>query len=43
MWQGAEDNKKYHIASWDMVARPKDQEGLRIQDTRVINECLLVK
>jgi hypothetical protein len=42
-WQGAEDKKKYHMARWEMLTRPKDQGGLGIIDTRMMNECLLVK
>jgi hypothetical protein len=31
------------MAKWEMVARPKDQGGLGILDSRMMNECLLVK
>lgn len=42
-WQGAEGKICYHMAKWDMVTRPKDQGGLGIINTRLMNECLLVK
>jgi hypothetical protein len=42
-WQGAEKKKCYHMAKWEMVTRPKDQGGLGILDSRLMNECLLVK
>lgn len=42
-WQSAEGNNKYHIAKWGILIRPKDQWGLGIIDTWVMNGCLLVK
>jgi hypothetical protein len=43
LWQGTEDKFKYHMAKWEMVSRPKDLGGLGIINTRMMNECLLVK
>lgn len=43
LWQGAKEKFRYHMAKWEMVCRPKDQGGLGIIDTRIINDCLLVK
>lgn len=43
LWQETEEKFKYHMAKWDMVCRPKDQGGLDIINTRIMNECLLVK
>jgi len=43
LWQGAEEKFTYHMAKWEMVARPKDQGGLGIINTKLMNECLLVK
>jgi len=31
------------MASWDMLSRPKDQGGLGIINTKIMNECLLTK
>jgi len=31
------------LAKWEMVSRPKDQGGLGIINTKVMNESLLVK
>jgi len=42
-WQGAKEEFKYHMASWDSVSRPKDKGGLGIINTKLMNECLLVK
>ena len=42
-WQGANNDSKYHMASWDTVSRPKDQGGLGIINTKIMNDCLLVK
>lgn len=42
-WQGADDKFKYHMLKWDAVTRPKDYGGLGIINTRIMNECLIVK
>jgi hypothetical protein len=31
------------MVKWDMVIKPKDQGGMGIINTRLMNECLLVK
>jgi hypothetical protein len=43
LWQGTEDKFRYHMAKWEMVSRPNDQGGLGIINTRLMNDCLLVK
>lgn len=43
LWQGTEDKFGYHMAKWEMVSRPKDHGGLGIINTRLMNDCLLVK
>lgn len=43
LWQGTEEKFRYHMAKWEMVSRPKDQGGLGIINTRIMNDCLLVK
>ena len=43
LWQGADGKFKYHMAKWEMISRPKDQGGLGIINTRIMNDCLLVK
>jgi hypothetical protein len=42
-WQGASDEFKYHMAKWETISIPKDQGGLGIINTSIMNECLLVK
>jgi hypothetical protein len=42
-WQGDTDNKKYHLAKWDIMCRPKDQGGLGIIDLEIQNICLVSK
>ena len=43
-WQGGSDKKKkYHLAKWDILCRPKDQGGLEVIDLEVQNKCLLSK
>jgi len=42
-WQGGSDKKKYHLAKWDILCRPKDQGGLGVIDLEVQNKCLLSK
>jgi hypothetical protein len=43
LWQGAGEKFRYHMAKWEMVSRPKDQGGLGIINTKIMNESLLVK
>ena len=40
LWQGAEVKFRYHMAKWEMISRLKDQGGLGIINTRVMNDCL---
>jgi hypothetical protein len=42
-WQGDSEKKKYRLAKWSVVCRPKDQGGLGIQDLEVKNMTLLGK
>jgi hypothetical protein len=42
-WQGDSEKKKYRLAKWSVVCRPKDQGGLGIQDLKVKNTALLGK
>jgi hypothetical protein len=42
-WQGAKEERKYHMAKWETVSRPKDQGGLVVINTEITNESLLVK
>jgi hypothetical protein len=41
--QGDTDKKKYRLAKWDIMCRPKDQGGLGIIDLEIQNICLLSK
>jgi len=43
LWQGAEEKFRYHMAKFEMVCRPKDQGSLGIINTKIMNDCLLVK
>ena len=42
-WQRAWEEFKYHMSKWDTLSRPKDQGGLGIINTQIMNECLLMK
>jgi hypothetical protein len=42
-WRGAGNNFKYHMIRWSVVYGPKEQGGLGIINTRILNECLIVK
>ena len=39
-WQSDELKRKYRLAKWDIICRPKDQEGLGIENLEVKNRCL---
>jgi hypothetical protein len=42
-WRGAGEDFKYHMINWQAVCRPKDFGGLGLINSRVFNECLMVK
>ena len=42
-WQGDSEKKKYRLARWNVVCRPKDQGGLGIHDLEIKNKALLGK
>ena len=42
-WQEDGEKKKYRLAKWDVVCRPKDQGGLGIHDLCIKNSALLGK
>ena len=42
-WQGDDLKRKYRLAKWDIICRPKDQGGLGIENLEVKNRCLLSK
>jgi hypothetical protein len=42
-WQGDSEKKKYRLAKWSIVCRPKDQGRLGIQDLKVKNTTLFGK
>jgi hypothetical protein len=42
-WQGDCEKRKYRLAKWSVLCRPKDHGGLGIQDLQVKNRALLGK
>jgi hypothetical protein len=42
-WHGPNIKRKYHMASWDLLASPRKAGGLGFTNTRVMNICLLAK
>jgi hypothetical protein len=42
-WQSDEHKKKYKLTRWNIICRPKDQGGLRIEVLDIKNICLLCK
>ena len=42
-WQSDDPKRKYRLAKWDIICRPKDQRGLGIKNLEVKNICLLSK
>ena len=43
LWIGVEENKRYHLVSWDNVYLPKCYGGLGIRKIRHLNNALLDK
>lgn len=42
-WQCDEQKRKYRLAKWDILCRPRDQGGLGIENFEIKNICLLSK
>ena len=42
-WQSDEAKRKYRLARWDILCRPKDQGGLGIENLEIKNKCLVSK
>ena len=42
-WEGVGDSRKHHWVSWPQVCSPKDQGGLGVTNTRVLNIALMTK
>jgi hypothetical protein len=42
-WHEPNFKKKYHMASWELLASAKRAGGLGFTNTRVMNKCLLAK
>jgi hypothetical protein len=42
-WEGTGEKRKQHWVNWQEVCQPKDQGGLGITNTRIMNIALLVK
>ena len=41
LWQESNDKKKYHLARWGEVCKPKDMGGLGIHNLAFMNKALL--
>jgi hypothetical protein len=42
-WEGIGDKRKFHWVNWPEVCQPKDQGGLGIINTRLLNIALMTK
>jgi hypothetical protein len=42
-WQGDNHKKKYRLAKWGIICKPKDQGGLGVLTLELQNQCLLSK
>jgi hypothetical protein len=40
-WQGDNHKKKYRLAKWGIICRPKVQGGLGVLNLELRNKCLL--
>lgn len=41
LWQGSEDNRKYHILEWDELIVGKGTGGLNIKNRKKQNQSLM--
>ena len=42
-WQSDEAKRKYRLVRWYILCRPKDQDGLGIENLEIKNKCLMSK
>jgi hypothetical protein len=42
-WEGTSEKRKQHWVSWSEVCMPKEQGGLGITNTKIMNVALMVK
>ena len=42
-WQSDDVKKKYRLARWDIICRPKNEGGLGIENLEIKNKCLMSK
>jgi hypothetical protein len=40
---GPDSSKKYMLAKWGIICRPKDEDGLGVLNLELQNKCLLSK
>jgi hypothetical protein len=44
LWRGKDFNsKRYNLAAWDLVRKPKDKGGLGVINLSIQNDALLLK
>jgi hypothetical protein len=42
-WEGQGNKKKYHMVAWEDICKPKDQGGLGIMSTKLMNVTMMSK
>jgi hypothetical protein len=42
-WEGVGDQRKFHMVNWTTMCKPKDQGGLGILNTKLMNIALMMK
>jgi hypothetical protein len=42
-WEGQGNKRKYHLVAWQEICKPKDQGGLGVMNTKLMNQALMLK
>jgi hypothetical protein len=42
-WEGQRSSKKFHMVSWKNICQPKNQGGLGVMNTKLMNIALMAK
>jgi hypothetical protein len=42
-WEGQGNKRKYHLVSWQEICKPKDQGGLGVMNTKLMNQAVMLK
>jgi hypothetical protein len=42
-WEGQGNKRKYHLVAWQEICKPRDQGGLGVMNTKLMNQAFMLK